>query len=90
MNLVGCTLEFRLASTARRELRGFIPDQQVMRALVVDADGLGAWVRIWGAKRRDSKSRVLTLLRWEYLTGARVLGFPDEPPVERKKFGFRP
>jgi hypothetical protein len=58
--------------------------------LVVDVDGLGAWIRVWGPKKGNREARALTLLKWEYLAAARVLGFPEQAPVARKKFGFKP
>jgi len=89
MNLAGRIVEFRLSPDARQAMSGLVPDAEILEALVVDEDSLGAWIWIPEREHGTGEPRRLTLLKWEHFSTAR-LEYQPEAPAERRAPGFRP
>jgi hypothetical protein len=90
LNLLGNTVRFHLTEKGQSQFGQIVSKKGSFQAVVLGADGLGAWVLFPGLPEIPASGKVpVMLVKWEYVLTA-VFEFQPEPSPSKKGMGFVP
>ncbi len=88
MVLAGKPVLFRLSPDGKLALKGLFQRAGVFRALVLEEDELGLWVRLGTGPLKGTSQPVAVLLKWHYFSTA-LVDWQPEVVRPKRRAGFR-